>query len=168
MTQNQKKTYSGYFLFVYFAVCLAVVLLDQGSKLLVVKYLKEIGDYPLIEGVFHFTYVENRGAAFGMLADNRWVFMIFSSVAVILIAVVLIIYRKSIKPMLGITLAAICGGGIGNMIDRVANGFVVDFLNFELIDFAVFNVADSFITVGAILMIICVLFDEISERKKAV
>ena len=66
--------------------------------------------------------------------------------------------RKKVPPLLGISLAMIVGGGIGNQIDRIANGFVVDFLEFQFMDFAVFNIADCFVTVGAFLVLIDILF----------
>ena len=132
------------------------------------KYLKEVGDVPLIKGVFHLTYVENTGAAFGMLKDTRWLFMIISAVAVVLISVYLIFTYKKTKPFFAICLAAIAGGGVGNMIDRITAGFVVDFLNVELIHFPVFNIADSFVTVGAFALIIYLIVSEIKHgRKKA-
>lgn len=93
-----------------------------------------------------------------MLKDNRWVFMIASSVAVILMIALLVFYRKKINIFVSVSLALVIGGGIGNMIDRVAYGYVVDFINFELIDFAVFNAADSFVCVGVFLIFIYILF----------
>ena len=81
-----------------------------------------------------------------------------STVAIIAIGLYLVKCRKKVPPLLGISLAMIVGGGIGNQIDRIANGFVVDFLEFQFMDFAVFNIADCFVTVGAFLVLIDILF----------
>lgn len=149
------------------AIITVAIALDQYTKYLAVTLLKPIGTYPLWEGVFHFTYVENRGAAFGMLSDKRWVFMILSTIAVLGIIIYLVVRCRQTPLFEGMMLAMIAAGGIGNMIDRIKVGFVVDFLDFTLINFAVFNVADSFVTVGAALMIVYLLVTEIKAAKKA-
>ncbi|MBE6564173.1 MAG: signal peptidase II [Ruminococcaceae bacterium] len=141
-------------------VIAAVVVLDQLSKILTVKLLKPIGTFPIIEDVLHLTYVENTGASFGILKDHRWVFMTVSTVAILAILILLIVWRDRLSPMGGFSMAMIVGGGIGNMIDRIAYGYVVDMIDFRLIHFAVFNVADSFIVVGTILLAVYVLFFE--------
>lgn len=141
------------------------VLIDRVTKLLAVQYLKPIATFPLIEDVLHLTYAQNTGAAFSMLKDHRWVFMVTSSVAIVLILVLLVMKRNKINLLAGISLAMIAGGGIGNMIDRVMNGFVVDFIDFRLINFAVFNGADSFVCVGVFLLVIEILFLEKEEKE---
>ena len=135
-----------------------VVLIDQISKLLAKRFLEPTGDFPIINGILHLTYVENTGAAFGILKDHRWVFMSVSCAAVVALIVYLIVSRNSIGMLGGVSLSMIIGGGIGNMIDRVLSGFVIDFINFELINFAVFNIADSAVCIGAVLLIVYVLF----------
>ena len=171
---------------IYAAVIALGIVLDQLTKLLAVNHLKPIGSYPLWEGVFHLTYVENPGAAWGMLKNHPWVFMVFSTISILLLGVYLFIDRSYLSdknengehPALslfsGIPLAMIVSGGVGNMIDRIGTrivydrGFVVDFLDFTLIDFAVFNVADSFVTVGAVLLgvSLCVpVFKELKNKK---
>ncbi len=144
----------------------AVVLLDQYTKQLVVKMLKPIGSYPLWKDVFHLTYAENTGAAFGILKDARWVFMVLSSIAIIGIIIYMIVESGRISAFAGTALAFIAGGGIGNMIDRIKVGYVVDFFDFTLINFAIFNVADSFVTIGAAMMILYLLVTEIKQAKK--
>lgn len=134
------------------AIIAGSVVLDQLTKWLAVIYLSGEPSFPLWKDVFHLTFVKNEGAAFGMLSDHRWVFMIFSTVAIIALAVYLFRFPPKSR-FVQITLAMIIGGGIGNMIDRVLLGYVIDFLDFTLINFAVFNVADSFVTVGAFLLI---------------
>lgn len=149
----------------YMLIAAAVVIIDQITKKLAVLYLMPIGDYPLWKGVLHLTYVENTGAAFGMMRDKRWIFMLLSSVAIVAVAAVMIAFSRHITPLLGVSLAFIIGGGIGNMIDRLLFGYVVDFINFELINFAVFNGADSFICVGAGLMLIYMIVIEFKRPK---
>ena len=149
-----------------FAVMAGVVLADQLTKLWTVKGLVHVGaSYKLIPGVLHFTYVQNRGAGMGILEDHRWVFMSVSCVAIALIFAYLILKRPEDKLFL-CSLALIAGGGIGNMIDRFALGYVVDMINVELIDFYVFNVADSAVCIGCGLMILYMVLDEIREYKK--
>ena len=149
---------------IYTAVILGGIGLDQLSKLLAVKLLEPVGSVPLWSGVLHLTYVENKGAAFGMLSDNRWVFMSISTVAIIAIA--LYLYSgKCAGKLFTSGLMLIVSGGIGNMIDRLALGYVVDFIDFALIDFAVFNIADSFVCIGAGLLILSLILDIIKEAK---
>ena len=149
----------------YAAIALGVIALDQVSKFLILKFLYE-DQLVLIEGVLNFTYVENRGMAFGLLSDHRWVFMVFSTIGIALVGAYLWFY---VKGKLGRTaLALIVGGGIGNMIDRVAYGFVVDFIDFCAFDFWkwVFNVADSAVCVGAGIFILYLILDTVKEFKK--
>jgi len=147
-----------------FLFMIGAVALDQLSKYLVLTYLVPLGSYPLWEGVLHFTYVENTGAAFGMLKDHRWVFLIISTAAILAI-VGYILYTKPQGYLERIALASIAGGGIGNMIDRVARGFVVDFIDVTCIDFYVFNIADSFVCVGCGLMILWLILDEVRAHR---
>lgn len=149
---------------VLIGIILGSVGLDQLTKLLAVQYLKPIGSYPLWQNVLHLTYVENRGAAFGMLSNNRWVFMVFSTVAIVGLAIYLFRFCKETK-WVKVALAMIIGGGIGNMIDRIALGYVVDFVDFTLIHFAVFNVADSFVSVGAVMLVIWFVRSMVAEYR---
>ena len=155
---------------IWLVVIIVTVFLDQLTKYLTVLHLKPIDTYPLIEDVLHLTYVENTGAAFGMMKNARWVFMITSTLAIIGILGYMI-WRAYIKKekfhwMEGLSLAFIVGGGIGNMIDRTALGYVVDMIDVRLINFAVFNVADSFVCVGAGLMILYVLMISLRDLKE--
>lgn len=149
---------------IYTAVILGGIGLDQLSKLLAVKLLAPVETVPLWSGVLHLTYVENRGAAFGMLADHRWIFMSISSVAIVAIAIYLY-SGKNTNKLFTSALMLIVSGGIGNMIDRIALGYVVDFIDFALIDFAVFNIADSLVCIGAGLLILSLVLDIINEAK---
>ena len=150
-------------------VIAAAVVVDQVSKILVIKYLKDIVSVELIPGVFRFTYVENRGAAFGMLSENRWVFMIISTLAI----GALIVYLWKFRPdsrLACLALSMIAGGGIGNMIDRVALGYVVDFIDFcafPSLWMWVFNVADACVCVGAGLLVLWLILSMIEDSKQA-
>ena len=156
-------------MFNWLAIIAVTIFLDQITKYLTIFYLKPIDTQPLWEGVLHLTYVENTGAAFGMMKDSRWIFMITSTVAIIGILGYMI-YRIGVKKqplprMEALSLSFIVGGGIGNMIDRTLLGYVVDMIDFRLINFAVFNVADSFVCVGAGLMILHLILEMVKEAK---
>ena len=146
------------------AIILIGIGIDQLTKLLAVKFLAPITTAPIIKDVLHLTYVENRGAAFGMLADSRWVFMIISTVA-ILGMIAFLFSGMTQNTVYEISLAIIISGGIGNMIDRTVLGYVVDMIDFRLINFAVFNVADSFVCIGAGLLMLALILDIIKESK---
>lgn len=145
-------------------IILASALIDQISKYLVLELLVEKGSVTVIPHVLDLTYVENRGAAFGILQEHRWVFMVISVVAIALI----LFYIGKFKPqdkLTVISLALIAGGGVGNMIDRVFRGFVVDFIEATFVKFYVFNIADSCVTVGCVLLIIAMIVAEVRERR---
>ncbi len=148
----------------FFLLTAGAILLDQITKLLALRYLAPLDTFPLWKDVLHLTYVENTGAAFGMLKDQRWVFLVISTVA--LGGMIAYIALTKAKHPLEITsVAFIVGGGIGNMIDRIMLGYVVDFIDCRFIDFYVFNVADSFVTVGCFLFVIMVAFAEVKALK---
>lgn len=147
------------------SIIIGAVALDQLTKWLAVIYLQGEPSFPLWQDVLHFTFHTNKGAAFGMLSNHRWVFMLFSAIAIVALLVYLIRFRPKSK-WIQIALAMIVGGGIGNMIDRFFLGYVIDFIDFTLIDFAIFNVADSFVTVGAFMVMGYLIFDIISESKQ--
>lgn len=149
----------------YSAIILAGIALDQLTKWLAVKFLSPIDTVPLIKDVLHLTYVENRGAAFGMLANHRWVFIVISTVTIIAMLYVLFSGRLQNK-LYTVSVSMIISGGIGNMIDRTLLGYVVDFIDFRLINFAVFNGADSFVCVGAGILILALILDIIKESRK--
>lgn len=142
---------------------IAAVVLDQWTKHLAVLHLKDQTPYTLIEGVFKLQYLENRGAAFGMLQNQR----VFFYICVVVIAIFVIWFYKRV-PMtnryLPLRLCSIfvLAGGIGNFIDRVKLNYVVDFFYFELIDFPIFNVADIYVTCSmfALVFFICFYYKE--------
>ena len=155
------------------AQIIAVVLilvgvgLDQLTKYLVVSNMALHESIDIIPGVFRFTYIQNDGAAFGSLDNARWVFMVLSTVAIIGILVYMFWKKPQNKLMLS-ALILIVSGGIGNMIDRIALGYVIDFLDFcafPKVWMWVFNVADSFVCIGAGLLILWLVLDMIRDYK---
>ena len=135
-----------------------IVVLDQITKYLTVANIEVYGKVPAIEGLFHFTYAQNTGAAFSSFSGARWLF-----VALFLVFTVLAVWEL-IKKKLPFTklerwcIISILAGGLGNVIDRVRLGYVIDMIEVEFVDFAVFNVADSFITCGCILLMVSLVF----------
>ena len=134
-------------------VILLTVALDQLVKYLSVVFLKPIDTFPIIRNVFHLTYCENTGAAFSMLSGARIFFIVITAVFIALL--VWLIYSGRVQNVgAAYTMAVIAAGGIGNLIDRVLNGCVVDMFDFRLINFAIFNVADIAVTCGAVAFLI--------------
>ena len=140
-----------------FAVAVGVFL-DQFTKYLAANHLKE-QSIPIIEGVFRLQYLENRGAAFGLLQNQQLFFLLVGIITLVLIAYlyVRIPHTKRFLP-LRICMISIVAGAVGNMIDRIRLEYVIDFLYFELIDFPIFNVADIYATVATFGLIILFLF----------
>ena len=157
-----KKQYLKYIF--YSAIIVGGIVIDQITKLLATKLLKPIDTVPIIRDALHLTYVMNKGAAFGMLSEHRWVFMTVSTVAIIGLLAYLYMGKAQNK-LYEISIAMIISGGIGNMFDRIGLGYVVDFIDFRLINFAVFNGADSFVCVGAGLLVLALVLDVINESK---
>ena len=146
----------------------ALVVVDQVSKLMVSYLLAPIGSVDIIPDVFRFTYVENKGAAFGMLSDNRWIFMVTSVIAIL----ALLVYLWKFRPdsILACTaISMIIAGGIGNMIDRVALGYVIDFLDFCAFPnlwMWVFNIADVCVCIGGALLVLWLIISMVDDAKK--
>ena len=113
----------------------------------------------LLPGVFQLLYVENRGAAFGILQNKQWFFVIITVAVLAALLWVLpkIPAERHFLP-LSLCLGFIAAGAVGNMIDRIFRGYVVDFLYFQLIDFPVFNVADIYVTTASVVLILLILF----------
>ncbi len=145
---------------------IAIICVDQLSKYWAVTRLASRGTIPLIENVFHLTYAENRGAAFSMFENSGLFLIIVTSVA--MIVVVIALYRKWVNGSLARWACLfILAGGIGNLIDRITQGYVVDMFDFRLINFAIFNVADIFITTGGGLLLLYIVLELIADKKKS-
>lgn len=148
----------------YILLAALMIALDQVVKYWALTSLQAQQTIPLLENVFHLTYVENRGAAFSLFAqfDSRWIFVALA--VIVSVAIVVVLYKHLIQTALGRwSLVLVAAGALGNAIDRVAHGFVVDLFDFRLIHFPVFNVADIFICVGGVLFVIYFLFQHKDE-----
>jgi len=146
-----------------FSIILAVLCCDQLSKILAGRFLTLGQTKPVIPGIFHITLIHNRGAAFGILKGWGLLFVLSAVLAVILIIFNLKAGRRNKITIDSLALSLICAGGIGNLIDRLSHGYVIDFLDFRI--WPVFNLADSAITVGAVLLCWSILFSK--KQKKA-
>ncbi len=163
-------------MWIYFLIIAVVVLLDQLTKQIVLHTIPVGESVNFIPGVFRFTHVKNPGAAFGILENNRWVFILISLVAVAAMIAYLVKYRPK-NGWLYVPLCMIAGGGLGNMIDRLfyyeegssfGNGLVVDFLDFcafPRLWHWVFNVADAFVVVGAGILFVYLFLDILRDIK---
>ena len=154
-------------LIILISIIVGGIALDQLTKILVYKLMDLYDSIEIIPGMLNITYIQNRGAAFGMLSDHRWVFMIISTFAIVGMGVYLFGFCKE-RMLLRVGLAMIISGGIGNMIDRTVYGYVVDMIDFCLLDFWmwIFNVADAFVCVGAGIVILALILDMIKEAKE--
>ena len=148
----------------YELIIVLLIGIDQISKVWALSSLKEMSSIPIIKNVFHLTYVENRGAAFGMLQNNQSIFIIVALTASVFGLYYLHTKKVNILSKTGIIL--IIAGAIGNLIDRVRLGFVVDYFDFRFIWEYVFNVADVFVVVGTIVLCIYIIFFEEEKQVK--
>lgn len=136
-----------------------LIILDQVTKFMAVKYLQDKDSIVLIPDVLELTFLKNRGAAFGILQDQKVFFVMVAVMIMVVIAYVLFQLPMEKKyNIMQVILIMIASGAAGNMIDRVRNDYVVDFISFVLINFPIFNVADIYVTVSTILFIILFLF----------
>ena len=137
----------------------ALILIDQGTKHLATLYLKNQAAVPIIDNVFYLYYLENKGAAFGILQGQKIFFLLLT--VCITLAACYIYYRLPATKhffLLRLTVILLISGAIGNFIDRVMQTYVVDFLYFSPIDFPVFNFADICVTFAEIFLVIDILF----------
>ena len=149
MPREERKKPNRQFLMI-FIITLSILFTDQLTKLLATQNLLLNQSAPLIKGIFHLTLIHNRGAAFGILKNQTQLFIFISILAVILIYSALRNNKHKKYSFYNISLALISAGALGNLIDRLRLGYVIDFLDFRI--WPVFNVADSAITIGAILL----------------
>ena len=156
----------------YLILCIVatiVLLLDQATKILIDRTMGLHTSITVVQNFFHITYIRNKGAAFGILADSSFRLPFFICVSIVAIVVILGIFRK-LRPDQGfnaVALSLVFSGAFGNLIDRVRLGEVIDFLDFHWYQhhWPAFNVADSAICVGVFLLAIDILLDE--RRKKS-
>ena len=149
------------------AIAVSLIVIDQITKILIKTNLSEGASTVIIPKFLDFTYITNGGAAFGMLQGQRWIFL--SITTIIIIVALYMLFTDKLKSKLFIFAAMlIVAGGIGNMIDRVLRGYVIDFINVRFVNFYVFNVADSCVCIGACLIILKLLLDIYHEKKGVV
>ena len=138
---------------------LLLILFDQWTKSLAVANLMNQEPFVIMKDVFQLRYLENRGAAFGMMQGQQTFFVISALIAVIVITYVYfkLPWEKRFHPLRAVVLF-IAAGAVGNLIDRLVLGYVVDFFYFELIDFPIYNVADIYVTCATVILALLILF----------
>lgn len=149
---------------------IGLILLDQGTKLWALSSLKSIHNMTVIEGFLDLTFVENRGVAFGMFSGKRWLILLLTAA---IAGMLLYFYhslprRKEYAPVRA-SIVLVLAGAVGNIIDRLFRGYVVDFFEFTFFEWPVFNVADIYVVAGVILLMFLILFvikDEDIDLKK--
>lgn len=139
---------------------------DQVIKLFVERFLAPVGTAEFINGFIGWNYVRNTGAAFGSFSDNTVLLSVVTG-AVLLAGIVLIAMKKIKSKFCLVCAVMIISGGLGNLIDRVLKGYVVDFIDLQFMDFAVFNFADILVTVGAFALMFYVIADIFRDRKNS-
>ena len=153
--------------FISLIVGAVLVIIDQIIKCFISAYLQPVGSVSVIDNIFSLTYVENKGVAFGMFSDMRWIFVALTSI--LLVIIIFYMFKKRPKGKFFYVCAAlIIGGGIGNLIDRIFYGYVIDYLSLSFFP-PVCNFADYCITAGTIMLVIYLLFfsDILDSSKKA-
>lgn len=138
---------------IWVIVSILCIALDRISKMLITANMFHGESIPLIKGVFHITYVRNSGAAFSIL-QGKTAFLVAFTVIIIVAALCYMFYKKPKNKLLLLSISLILSGAAGNLIDRIISGSVIDFLDFRLINFPVFNIADCCVVIGAALVLI--------------
>ena len=144
--------------FLMLASIAGITALDQWTKALTLAHIPLYGHVPVIDGLFHLTYVQNTGAAFSSFEGMQWLFALIFAVFTVWLLWEFSGKRLPFKPLERALIVAIYAGGLGNMIDRLRLGFVVDMIEVDFINFPVFNVADCFITCGCIALLLHLIF----------
>ena len=137
------------------AICFAI---DRVAKVLTQVFVKPVGSIVVIENIFSFTYVENEGAAHGILQGKRWLFIAITCAVVVFMVIFLLKNYSRMPPLFRVSVGLILGGALGNLFDRIVYGYVVDMMQVTFIDYPVFNPADNMLVVGVILLGIYLLF----------
>lgn len=152
----------------YYVIAVVMIVIDQWTKYLVIENMTIGESIPVIENIFYLTSHRNPGAAWGILQGQMWFFYIITLIVVGIIIYYIEHYAKTNR-LLGVSLGLVLGGAIGNLIDRVRFQEVVDFVDVYIFsyDYPIFNVADSSLVVGVILIGIITLFEEVRKDKKA-
>ena len=151
----KKKRFLIFDLFLF----ILLVSLDQLTKHLAVIRLKDKPAVPILKNILELNYLENKGAAFGMLQNQKIFFVLIAVMIMVIIAYVLFLMPDDKKyNLMHFLLIMVCSGACGNMIDRLRNNYVVDFIYLVIINFPIFNVADIYVTVSTFVLVILILF----------
>lgn len=152
-------------IWLYFLLAAIVVAADQWVKYWTVQNLALNETKNLIPGVVELTHIQNTGASFSILSDHTWLLALLSGLASLL--VIFLMLRRFFPQSMGmISLALILGGAVGNLIDRVLLGYVTDMFQLQFMNFAIFNVADTGIVIGGVLLFVYVFFFWKTEKKE--
>lgn len=158
------------YLILWAAIAAVIVIADQVTKYVVIQHIPEGESIPFIEGVLHWTHIKNDGAIFGWFDDSRWMFMVLSTVGILVMIGMLVWWCKK-EPkdkLMQVILTLLIAGGIGNMIDRCTLGVVTDFIDFcafPKLWMWIFNVADCAVTIGGCMMVVWLIWSVIVEIK---
>ncbi len=156
--------------FIYGLIFIVFLAIDQFTKYLAFTFLQGNASVHLIGDFLRFTYHTNKGAAFGILQGQR-LFFIISTVVLVAFLIYMIVFNKKVTTATKLTLSLILSGAIGNFIDRFRLGYVVDFVDVRFGDFynfPVFNIADSCLVVGVIILVILILFNKFEKSENKV
>ena len=160
------------YLILWAAIAAVIVIADQVTKAIVIQHIPEGESVPVIQGVLHWTHIKNDGAIFGWFDDSRWMFMVLSTVG-ILVMIGMLVYWVKKEPkdkLMQVILTLLIAGGIGNMIDRCSLGVVTDFIDFCAFPNLwkwIFNVADCAVTIGGAMMVLWLIWSFVVEIKNA-
>ena len=136
-----------------------LVGLDQLIKYLVITNVKPVDAVPVIDNILQFRYVENTGAAFSILSEKTWLLSLVTGVMIIGALLYLFVSKPKSK-LLTTSIILVVSGGLGNLIDRIFRGYVVDFIEYLFMEYAVYNFADILVTIGAVLLVIAIFLDK--------
>ncbi len=152
--------------FIYLAIVIVLILIDQLTKYLAIEHLMGNGQVEFIPNILNFVYVENRGAAYGMFSNNTFALAIISLLVTFFLIYILYNSKKYFNfKYIDFVILLIIAGALGNFIDRFFRTYVVDFLEFGFIDFPVFNMADCYVVVGSVLIAIITIFFEKDNKE---
>ncbi|MGP6139754.1 MULTISPECIES: signal peptidase II [unclassified Jeotgalibaca] len=148
---------------IYYLIALVLIVIDQLTKWGIVQNFELYEEKVILPGLFSLFYIQNKGAAWGIF-EGKMIFFYIITVAVVGYLIYMFQQEKNISRLSGVSFSLILAGAIGNFIDRLLNGYVVDMFRLDFINFPIFNVADICLTVGVVLMIIHVIFFEKEEE----
>lgn len=150
----------------YIKTIAILTLIDQMTKIAVSIFLKPVGSFEIMPGIFYLTYSENAGAVFGLFKNNPIPLVVTSIVIIVLLMYYLNRNYKNGGQIVNLAIYAIVGGALSNLIDRIRLGYVIDFFNFSLIHYPIFNIADMLIVSGAITLVYMAITKKTSINEK--